>query len=131
MKITGLALVVPGLMLTSMLDFSQKPLIDTETAVAYRSSPFQQVSALPRDVDTILAVLDRGELLNGVDLQGRTTLMWAAQNGHLEIVRRLIERGVDLYVQDWWGRTARSMALENGHREIVSLLIIHQSGISS
>ncbi len=131
MKISGLALVIPGLMLIGLPDFAGEPLTAAESDPVQKVSPLHRAAPLPRDVASIMAVLDRGERLDGVDLQGRTTLMWAAQHGHLEIVRRLIEQGVDLHVRDWWGRTALSMALENGHREIVSLLVLQQTGVPS
>lgn len=130
MKITGLILAVPGLVLTSLMDFTREPpaRIDAVTRVGI---PLDQISALPRDPWAITVALERGEPVNRLDLQGRTTLMWAAQNGHVEIARRLLEQGVDVHATDWWGRSALSMALENGHREIVTLLIAHQADIST
>ena len=31
-----------------------------------------------------------------VSQEGRTALMWAAQNGHTEVVKALIEKGADV-----------------------------------
>ena len=52
-------------------------------------------------------------------------LMYAAQNGHLEIVKLLFEQRKDINVNmpGVHGKTALIYAVENGHLEIVKLLI--------
>ena len=47
-------------------------------------------------------------------------LLWASENGHLEIVKLLIENGADVSAKD---NEAFRMASENGYLEIVRLLI--------
>jgi len=55
-------------------------------------------------------------------LYGRTALMIAAAEGHLESVRLLIEAGSDLHVVDAEGSTALSLARSNGNLDVAALL---------
>jgi ankyrin repeat protein len=55
-------------------------------------------------------------------LYGRTALMIAAAEGHLETVRLLIEAGSDLNVVDAEGSTALSLARSNGNLDVAALL---------
>jgi ankyrin repeat protein len=54
----------------------------------------------------------------------RTALHWAAQNGHVSIVRQLIENGAEVNAKDVLGRTPLHLAVH--HPGVVRLLI--QSG---
>jgi len=60
--------------------------------------------------------------VNGVDDDGWTALMYAANAGHTEIVRFLIEKGADVHVKTHSGLTASQLAYFNGHYEISILL---------
>lgn len=55
-------------------------------------------------------------------LYGRTALMIAATEGHLEIVRLLVEAGSDLNSSDAEGSTALSLARSYGHLDVAALL---------
>jgi ankyrin repeat protein len=55
-------------------------------------------------------------------LYGRTALMIAAAEGHLDSVRLLIEAGSDLNVVDAEGSTALSLARSNGNLDVAALL---------
>jgi ankyrin repeat protein len=51
-----------------------------------------------------------------------TALMFAAQNGHLEISKLLIDRGADVNAKyDGW--TALMFASKKGYREVVKTLL--------
>ncbi|MDV7104871.1 ankyrin repeat domain-containing protein [Vibrio sp. TH_r3] len=62
---------------------------------------------------------------------GKTALMWAANKGHIDIVKLLIEHGADVNSKNRWNGTALSQAAMNGHLNIVKLLIEHDSHITS
>jgi ankyrin repeat protein len=53
----------------------------------------------------------------------RTALMFASENGHLEIVKLLIEKGAELNIITIVG-SALSLAAKRGHLEIVKALIL-------
>jgi ankyrin repeat protein len=55
-------------------------------------------------------------------LYGRTALMIAAAEGHLEVVRLLVEAGSDLNVVDAEGSTALSLARSYGNLDVAALL---------
>jgi len=53
---------------------------------------------------------------------GRTALMIAAAEGHLDAVRLLVEAGSDLHLTDEEGSTALSLARSYGHLDVAALL---------
>lgn len=53
---------------------------------------------------------------------GRTALMVAAAQGHLDTVRLLVEAGSDLGLTDVEGATALTLARRNGHADVAALL---------
>jgi ankyrin repeat protein len=53
---------------------------------------------------------------------GRTALMIAAAEGHLDAVRLLVEAGSDLRLTDEEGSTALSLARSYGHLDVAALL---------
>ena len=61
--------------------------------------------------------------LNKVDKAGNTALMWAADQGHTEIVRALIQVGADLNKADKYGITALIRAADQGRTATVQALI--------
>jgi len=60
--------------------------------------------------------------LNKVGKDGYTALMFAAQNGHIEVVQKLIEKGADVNVIGSAGESAIDLAALNRYYEIVDLL---------
>jgi ankyrin repeat protein len=55
---------------------------------------------------------------------GRTSLIWASTNGHIDIVRHLLSvKGIQVNQARDDGATALCMASQNGHVEVVRLLL--------
>ncbi|MDA0938967.1 MAG: ankyrin repeat domain-containing protein [Proteobacteria bacterium] len=61
--------------------------------------------------------------LDKTDTNGKTALMFAASEGHKDIVELLIKKGANLNEQDNYGKTALMKAASEGHEDIVDLLI--------
>ena len=66
-----------------------------------------------------------------------TPLHFAAQNGHLEVVRLLLERGANVNAQNtdelWWRerRTPLHFAAQNGHLDVVRLLLERGANVNA
>ncbi len=69
--------------------------------------------------------LNNGADVNCKDKNGLTPLIWAAIQGHEEVVRRLLERGGDLEAKNSNGDTALMWASVMGHKGVVELLLDH------
>jgi ankyrin repeat protein len=54
---------------------------------------------------------------------GGTALIWAAQKGHMEVVKFLLERGADVHAKAVNGATALIIAAQNDRTGIVKLLL--------
>jgi ankyrin repeat protein len=54
---------------------------------------------------------------------GRTALMWAAQNGHIEVMHLLLDRGAEIDASAQDGETALMLAAGDGRAEAVLLLL--------
>ncbi|MBF0147592.1 MAG: ankyrin repeat domain-containing protein [Magnetococcales bacterium] len=118
-------------MFSSLIDMSNSDLASDQTRLDEQTAAVQQANAVSRDPEIVTALLYQGRLLDAMDLQGRTTLMWAAEQGETTLVQKLLESGAEVNATDWWGRTALSLALANGHRKVVALLVEHGAHISA
>lgn len=129
MKIPGLALIIPGIMLSS---FVELPLPEKRTELGRNETETTfTAQAISRDLGMMTSLVSQGNHLNAMDLQGRTPLMWAAEHGEVDIARTLLKAGAQVNATDWWGRSALTLALENENRKVVSLLIEYGADISS
>eukprot|EP00164_Ancoracysta_twista_P000755 GFYU01000993.1.p1 GENE.GFYU01000993.1~~GFYU01000993.1.p1 ORF type:complete len:490 (-),score=186.76 GFYU01000993.1:184-1611(-) len=74
-----------------------------------------------RALEQLLYYLARNDkdTVNLQDDEGRTALMYAAKNGHLDCIRLLVEKHAQVNMKDESGRTARSMAQKAGHKHVV------------
>ena len=60
---------------------------------------------------------------DGQDIRGRTTLMYAAYAGDLEMARLMLENGAPVNIQTDVGTTALMFAAAEGHMEVVRFLV--------
>ena len=68
--------------------------------------------------------LQNGANVNTQDTKGYTALIWAAREGHIEIVRALLEKdSIEVNTKNQYGNTALIWAAMNGYKEIVELLL--------
>lgn len=75
-------------------------------------------------LESVRYFLNKGVVIDQIDINGRTALMVAAQNGHLEVVQLLLKKGAEINKADKiQGGTALILSAESGHLEIIQLLL--------
>lgn len=72
--------------------------------------------------DAVNALVMSKADLNIADNDGKTALMFAAENGDYASVEYLINAGAYLNTLDKFNKTALMYAMENGNTEVVDLL---------
>jgi len=87
-----------------------------------RLKVFLNSDASQKDLKESVRLIMAGADRDSKDNNGSTALMWAADNGHTEIVRLLIDKGADINTENNYGYTALMEAAGAGHTEIVELL---------
>lgn len=76
------------------------------------------------DAARVGRALDKGADVNAKTRYGATALTYAADRGHLEIVKLLVERGADMNATDgFYGFRAIDLALQNNHTPVVTFLL--------
>ena len=85
------------------------------------------------DIQTILTLLG-GLAYAGVNERcctGQTAIYYAAEHGHIDVVRELLARGADSSITDnQFNETPLHRAAENGHLNIVELLLANDSDVN-
>jgi ankyrin repeat protein len=82
------------------------------------------IAAMKADKDVVKHVLDLGTNPDARDVDGGTSLQWAAWYGYDEIVSILLDRGADVNAVDGTtGRTALHEAAEHGNLSTVEILL--------
>ena len=69
--------------------------------------------------------------INAADSCGSTALMFAAFNGHNNIVKSLLQNGADVNAAKTGGCTALIIAAENGHKDIVESLLQNGADVNA
>ncbi len=76
------------------------------------------------DVGRVTAALDKGTDVNAKTRYGATALTFAADKGHLDVVKLLVSRGADVSAQDsFYQMRAIDMAMQNDHVPVVLFLL--------
>ena len=104
--------------LKGALDFVVDPLIDSISMLASTS----HCSNITMDIFDLL--LKGGANVNrSCNLNKRTPVMYAAEFGNVNCVKKLIEKGAELNYTDSYGHTACTLAAETGSMEVLQCLI--------
>ena len=85
-----------------------------EGAISFTTGADRSVRWVLQQNGAKVNVRDRGE--------GFTALMFAASEGHIDVVKLLLKHDADKTLRDIDGDTAASFARKNGHTKIVDLL---------
>lgn len=80
-------------------------------------------SAKTRDIGDVRARINAKEDVNFSDSEGKTALLYAAENGHMDLVRLLLENDAAVNHADNMENTALMLASGNGHADVVNLLL--------
>ena len=72
--------------------------------------------------DEIELLVRSGAHVNAVGDMGYTPLHWAATEGRLEVVKRLLDLGADPYIKNEFDTTPIDCAERDGHRKAAHLL---------
>ena len=76
-------------------------------------------------VELVGMLMDAGAKLQAVDLEGRTPLHWACQEGNVKSVELLLQRGADATVVDAQKRTPAQLAKLRKKTAVVAALQQH------
>lgn len=83
--------------------------------------------------EIVRLLVSHGSNVNFKDRIGRTPLLWAATNGHYDLVRTLLETGADVFAANSRGRTALHLAVDSTDathiEEIMKLLLHYQANV--
>ena len=96
-----------------------------KTVVLFPAEAEEQLrqSSLEGDLKKVRESLEAGAGVNAVDMDGRTALMFAAYNGHSEVVLELLGHEASVDRRDLFGRTALLYAATGPFPETVRILL--------
>ena len=82
--------------------------------------------------ESVSTLLDKNANVESKDMEHRTPLSWAAENGHEAVVKLLLDKNADVESKDdRYGQTPLSWAAENGHEAVVKLLLDKNADVES
>jgi ankyrin repeat protein len=82
--------------------------------------------------ESVSTLLDKNANVESKDMEHRTPLSWAAENGHEAVVKLLLDKNADVESKDVrYGQTPLSWAAEKGHKGVVKLLLDKNSDVES
>lgn len=83
------------------------------------------------DIKKVNQLLDQGADVNEDDI-GFTSLIHAAREGHIDIVKLLLKRGANVNARsDDWNITALHFAVDRGHIDVVRCLLAKGADVNS
>ncbi|CVK84594.1 related to ankyrin [Fusarium proliferatum] len=126
-----------GQVIVDFLNTPAKPLASVQEIMASQHHSWEYIKATETKVNTaayfglsntVLALLEKGQLADSKDIYGWTALSYAARYGHEKVVKLLVARGdVDPNSTDgMYVETPLSWAAKNGHAGIVKFLLGNQ-----
>jgi len=91
------------------------------------------VQAVKKDnIETVRKLLEAGIDVNSKDNQYQSSaLMWAAHEGHTDIMNLLIKNGANIDEQRSTGETALWFAAQKGQLEAIKILVNHGANINA
>lgn len=111
-------IVISGLFLTACTSQEQ---LNENFVQAAKNGDIQQFNSL----------LKKGANIEATDQKyGATSLMWAAHEGHTEIMKVLLDNGARINSQQKRGRTALWYSAEQGKLEAAKILITHGADLT-
>ncbi|XP_051724288.1 fibronectin type 3 and ankyrin repeat domains protein 1-like [Ctenopharyngodon idella] len=85
-------------------------------------TPLMRVSAISGNAAVASVLLQAGAEVNVRDKAGKTPLMVAVLNNHVELVKLLLDSGADHHMKNEYGAGAADMAKAFGRQNIINLL---------
>ena len=101
----------------------------SETALMHASRSYTDVPILGDNC--IILLLEKGADIDRQNKNGKTALMIAVENGHVEKTRIFLQNGADVNIQDSCRNTAVMLAVKAGGSRCLSLLIEAGSDVNA
>lgn len=101
------------------------------TSPSAHTTKLLQQAALAGDADTITQLLSKGVDPDAVGHNGHTSLIIAANNGHVAVADNLLDHGADVNVHGKGDISALHAAAGQGHDEMVNTLCVRGASLDA